>query len=225
MKIFFDKREILGRIKDAFEFTSDTQLSEYLGISKATLSNWYSRNSMDYELVFSKCERLNSDWLLTGKGEMLKSNTSIIQPVPMPLTVAEPSVDYGEKGIPYWDLPVSAGKSVVDIVGKKKPDGYIYNLPGADRAENIFPVIGMSMGEEVPEGSIIGVCKMNRWESLNTERIYMIITRDDRMVKRIAYDEDNEDFIWCVSPNYPRFKVSKEEIIEIQRVCFVYAPK
>jgi phage repressor protein C with HTH and peptisase S24 domain len=98
-------------------------------------------------------------------------------------------------------------------------------LPGIDVAENILPVFGMSMEPEISNGAIIGVRKMNNWESLNTERVYMIITHEDRMIKRIEPDSENEEVLWCVSPNYPKFKVFKSDIIEIQRVCFVYNPK
>lgn len=42
-------------------------------MKKATLSNWRSRNSIDWNLLFSFCEQLNIDWLVTGKGEMLKA--------------------------------------------------------------------------------------------------------------------------------------------------------
>jgi transcriptional regulator with XRE-family HTH domain len=129
------------------------------------------------------------------------------------------------QSIPFWNLPVSAGKSINQVVGANKPDGFIKGLPGADIAENILPVNGASMEPEVTNGAIIGVRKMDNWESLNTERIYLIITQDDRMIKRIEHDEEDKDILWCVSPNYPRFKVYKTDIIEIQRVCFVYNPK
>jgi phage repressor protein C with HTH and peptisase S24 domain len=95
-------------------------------------------------------------------------------------------------------------------------------LPGSELTENILPVLGTSMEPEVTNGAIIGVRKMHNWETLNTERIYLIITRDDRMIKRIEHDTEDPSILWCVSPNYPRFKIYKEEIIEIHRVCFVY---
>lgn len=139
--------------------------------------------------------------------------------------VLEFSGDIPTGAVPFWDLPVSAGKSVVDIVGKKTPDGYIKDLPGLDLAENILPVYGMSMEPEVSEGALIGVRKMHSYETLNTERIYLIITAEDRMIKRIEHDLNNSNILWCVSPNYPRFKIYKADIIDIQRVCFVFNPK
>lgn len=162
--------------------------------------------------IIASFPELDLEWLLTGKGEMLKSPGVVISDSP------------GE-GVPYYNLPVSAGHSTHEIIGSTKPDGYITNLPGADLAQAILPVTGMSMQPEIMPGALIGVRLVNNWESLNTERIYMIITRDDRMIKRIEHDNEDPQVLWCVSPNYQKFKIYKSEIIEIHRVCFVYNAK
>jgi hypothetical protein len=127
--------------------------------------------------------------------------------------------------IPFWDIEVTAGRTLLEIIGKNSPDGYVSGLPGAECAENILPVTGTSMEPEITSGAIIGVRKINNWDTLNTERIYLIITREDRMIKRIEHDDVNQNILWCVSPNYSRFKIYKEDIIEIHRVCFVYNTK
>ena len=68
------KGAILARIKEYYSFNTDTDLADFLGIQRSTLSNWVKRNSIDYDLVLSKCEHINKNWLLTGEGEMLKSD-------------------------------------------------------------------------------------------------------------------------------------------------------
>lgn len=74
-----DKTLILNRLKKINNFSTDIDLANFLGISKSTLSNWYKRNSIDYDLVFSKCEqRVNRDWLLTGRGNMFNEQSSDI---------------------------------------------------------------------------------------------------------------------------------------------------
>ncbi len=78
MTTFNDKSLILNRIKLANNFNSDTELASFLGITKPTLSNWHRRNSIDFDIVFSKCEHINLDWLITGKGEMLVNNETSI---------------------------------------------------------------------------------------------------------------------------------------------------
>lgn len=75
MKTKNDKELILSRIKQHYNFKTDTELSDFLGVSKSTLSNWNKRNSIDYDLIFSKCEQIDKNWLLTGK-EQEKSKIS-----------------------------------------------------------------------------------------------------------------------------------------------------
>ena len=110
-------------------------------------------------------------------------------------------------------------------MGVNEPDGFIYNLPGMAFTENFLPVVGYSMEPEVKENAIIGVRKMDKWDTLNTTKKYLIITHDDRMIKYVEHDEKNEDILWCVSPNYKRFKVYKSDIVEIQRITFVINPE
>lgn len=66
MGILKDKSSVLGRIKEFYKIKTNAELSRFLGISPSNLSNWYSRNTIDYDLVFAKCADINLDWLLTG---------------------------------------------------------------------------------------------------------------------------------------------------------------
>lgn len=47
-----------------------TELASFLGVSPQTVSNWYSRNSIDYDLVFEKCAGLDFNWLVTGNASV-----------------------------------------------------------------------------------------------------------------------------------------------------------
>ena len=51
MRIFNNKSLILNKIKLHYGFKSDAQFARFLGIKPNSLANWYSRNSIDYELV------------------------------------------------------------------------------------------------------------------------------------------------------------------------------
>lgn len=191
-------------------------LSEKTGISEAAISRLLNGKSIRPNIrttgLLANYFHITEDWLLTGEGEMLKVEYLITQDI------------VSKKSVPFYNSAVTAGRSLTEIVGKDKPDGYI-NLPGAEVAESILPVTGFSMNPEILSGSLIGVRLMNNWETLNTARIYLIITRDDRMVKRIEHDPKDDSILWCLSTNYPRFKIYKEDIIEIHRVCFVYHEK
>ena len=98
------------------------------------------------------------------------------------------------------------------------PDGYM-RIPGV-HAKALFPVIGCSMQPIIKPGDIIGINEVNRWDLVDPGKIYMIITNEERMIKRLRVDDDNDDILWCVSENYKDFKISKESIKAIYHVVF-----
>ena len=67
-----DKKLILNELINYYANGNQTKFAELLGISVSALSNWKNRNVLDYELIFTKCQGLNAEWLFTGKGSMLK---------------------------------------------------------------------------------------------------------------------------------------------------------
>lgn len=72
-----DKKLILSKIKLHYGFKTETEFAKFLGISSNTLFNWYSRNTIDYERVVTKCVDIDANWIFTGVGNMLKSSQSI----------------------------------------------------------------------------------------------------------------------------------------------------
>ena len=66
-------------MKVACRINTDNELALFLGVARNTISSWRSRNTMDHALVFSKCDHINIDWLVTGRGEMLKSSENFFE--------------------------------------------------------------------------------------------------------------------------------------------------
>lgn len=128
-----------------------------------------------------------------------------------------------EISVPFYDLPVSAGSlGILDIENSNItiPAGHI-KLPIFRGCEAIFPIIGISMEPLVHSGDWIGIKSIDNlsrsWDFIQTGVIYLIITREDRMIKFIEKSDD-DDFIICSSPNYHPFKVYKGDILNIYRV-------
>lgn len=71
-----NKGAMLDAIKMHLKIKKNTEFADFLGISSQAISNWYSRNTFDAELIYTKCLFLNPAWLLTGKGNMLNENSS-----------------------------------------------------------------------------------------------------------------------------------------------------
>lgn len=62
---------IIERLFIVFKVDSHAALALKLGVSATTISNWKKRNTIDYELIFTKCEGVNLNWLILGIGSML----------------------------------------------------------------------------------------------------------------------------------------------------------
>ena len=72
-----DKRLMFNRIKLALSFNTDAKLAKFLGITPQTLSNCVIRNTVDWDNMLSKCESINLDWLITGRGEMFLNSPNL----------------------------------------------------------------------------------------------------------------------------------------------------
>ena len=64
---------VLDRLQKALGVKSDSALSRVLGINRATLGNWRTRNSVPYSICvnFSIDNSISLNWMLAGQGTML----------------------------------------------------------------------------------------------------------------------------------------------------------
>lgn len=150
---------------------------------------------------------ISSHWLIKGTGDMMKRN---------PFEKEKDSIPF------YNDLQVSAGKEYLALSpASEVPSQYIC-IPGLSSASYAFPVIGCSMEPTIKAGDIIAVREMDRLDRLDPDKIYMILTRDDRMIKHLAVDNDDDSYLWCLSDNenYPKFRILKSEVLRMWKVVF-----
>ena len=68
-----DKSEIIENLVNHFCNGNKAQFANILGVKPQTINTWINRNTFDIDLVYSKCEGVSGDWLISGEGEMLKS--------------------------------------------------------------------------------------------------------------------------------------------------------
>ncbi len=68
-----NKGLILDRLKSAFNLSGNSELARFLGVAPNTITNWYNRNSIDFDIILPKCENLNLNWLFTGTGPIHKN--------------------------------------------------------------------------------------------------------------------------------------------------------
>lgn len=174
--------------------------SRMFGIPQRTLNRQVNEEGkVGMELVYSLLNEfadVSPSWLLLGQGDMWQD--------PDAVAVLGGAVPF------YSNLPVSAGHKMAFDPSVEKPTGYI-SMPGLT-AQFYFPVSGTSMEPEIHSGDIIGVNRVDSLREIDPDKIYMIVTNESRMIKRCHSDENDDSIMWCVSPNYPSFKIKKGDI-------------
>lgn len=131
-------------------------------------------------------------------------------------------VNLTDHGAPYYNLPVSAGKTHELIDMQETPSGYI-NMPGVN-CDAFFPITGTSFEPYIRAGDIIGINFIDKWENLDPECIYLIITYDQRMLKRLVMHPTESTLLVCISPNLREFNIDKFTIRYIHKVTFCGRP-
>lgn len=212
------KKDRLHKVMNALGLTDYRVYTDVPGITKnmmVKLRNGETKEASSgiLEPFCKYYKQVNPIWLLTGEGSMLVDEENTEAPV-VTNEKTRGSVPY------YGDLPVSAGKQdLATILSNMEPTGWI-NLPGMPSSIGAFPVVGCSMEPDIKPGDFISIIEVDRWERLDPDKTYMIITRDDRMIKHLSVDDSDDEILWCISPNYPKFKIEKSEIVAIYRVTF-----
>lgn len=215
-KLSNDVIKRISDISDKFFAKNTSAMAREIDVKQSTLRDIISgkvKPSFDtlYKIVANTTLNISPDWLITGEGEMLKSATASAPGTAMRAKAG--------KGVPYYaDLPVSAGELDV-VVADAVPSGYV-DIPGL-HALALFPVVGCSMQPDINPGDVIGVEPVKDPGKADPNKVYLIITADQRMIKHLVPDEEDPGILWAISPNYPRIKIYKDEIKSIYHVTYV----
>lgn len=67
-----DKGSMVESLVNYYCDGNKAQFANMLGKTPQTISNWIDRNTFDAELIYTKCEGVSGDWLLSGVGNMIK---------------------------------------------------------------------------------------------------------------------------------------------------------
>lgn len=203
---------------------ADIQLSKLrkiatsLGVSIAELVE----ETKNEEKVIKENDNINDNFFDTKpkvkeKLSSTKETKSEYAAVMRKLKFAD-NINLSEQGAPLYPLAVSAGTVQELLLEKSEPTGFI-SMPGVS-CKAFFPVIGCSFSDIIKAGDIIGIDFINKWEMLDPDCIYFIITHDQRMIKRLQDHPEDPDKLLCISPNYKDFPIWKSEIKVIHKVVF-----
>lgn len=208
MKTKINQQEILERFKKSVKAKNDSDLSQYLGISKSTLSNWKKGiREIDFTLLFSFCEHIDIDWLITGnekKSLDTEQETGILS--------NDPSV-----GVPYYDVDFAAG--FADMLNDQTivPTNNIVFAPFRD-ATCWCNVTGHSMEPRINHGDIIALkeCTVN---DIQFGEIYAVVLDTFRTIKILRKSPDPNKYLFVpINKDYDEQEFDKRRILKIYEV-------
>lgn len=183
--------------------------------------------------IIAKYPEISSEWLLTGNGEMLKSEgaTEVIK-TPR-VEIIEPIKVEGRSLMPKVVVVDDDDNDRIPLVSVKAQAGYLegyddsnyieelptYSLPEMRNGTyRMFQVSGFSMYPTLQDGSYVIGKFVEDWEWLGDNRVCVVVTeRDGVIVKRVTNRAREKGFLYCKSDNrdYKHIKVMLEDIKEI----------
>lgn len=195
-----DKTLILNAIKEHYNFASNADFARFLGISPQSLSNWYSRNTFDYEIIYTKCVGINIDWLFTGEGNMLKQE----QPEKHTYKL---KTDYNvdNQAIPLYEIDATAGLiTLFDNQVTQNPVGEI-SIPNAPKCDGALYVRGDSMYPILKSGDIVAYKTIYDPNNIFWGEMYLIdidVEGEQYLtIKYIQRSDKGDDYVYLVSHN------------------------
>lgn len=208
-----DKPLVLDRIKEYYKLKGNAELARFLGVAPNTITNWYGRKTFDIDVIYTKCVDIDMNWLLTGEGNMLSSESEKEEKLP--------SVNQTYEGAPYFNVDFIGGFDVIVNDQTVTPDFYInyppYNQPGVVWCN----LTGHSMEPEISNGDIIALREVTTpIQYLPAGEIYGIVTEEYRTVKRIRLSQ-KEGFVRLIPSN--KSEEFCEQEIPISMILKVYA--
>lgn len=208
-----DKPLVLDRIKEYYKLKGNAELARFLGVAPNTITNWYGRKTFDIDVIYTKCVDIDMNWLLTGEGNMLSSESEKEEKLP--------SVNQTYEGAPYFNVDFIGGFDVIVNDQTRNPDFYINYPPYNQEGVVWCNLTGHSMEPEISNGDIIALREVTTpIQYLPAGEIYGIVTEEYRTVKRVRLSQ-KEGYVRLIPSN--KSEEFCEQEIPINMILKVYA--
>lgn len=176
---------------------------------------------------------LNTNWLLTGEGEMLIGEYPTGKEITIHKNYAPKSheIQYDYKLVPIIHIDSVGGMHSPDAIAGEPQyiEGY---APFTDAKEGDICIIqsGNSMVPTCPSGSLLLLRQVLNWqEYFGYGNIFVIeLTDGRRITKEVSrYNENPNEYIWCISHNadVPDEELPKSMIKSVWKVIKIQIDK
>lgn len=189
-----------------------SKLEKTIGLSNGYLGKQLKRNADIGESILNKilenCPEINPQWLMTGVGQMLRADSTVIATIP-------------GKGIPLIPTDAFAGYGTPTFDDLKIEE--YYYVREFKQADFLIRIKGNSMYPKYSSGDIVACKLVKERLFFQWNKIYAIHTDSQGvMVKRVQQSAKNES-ITLVSDNekYKPFDVPLSDVLAVALVIGV----
>lgn len=203
------------------------QIVDHYGITKSSFeasigaSNGFFNKMKDEKakvdinklaLLLKEYPEINIMWLITGKGEMLKSKES-----------NEPVGIKSNEGIPLIPIDVIAGYGGGEFSVREQDIQERYVVPDFNRIDFMIRVNGSSMYPKYNSGDVIACRFITESNFIQWGKVHVIYTREQGAIVKRLFKGNKTDTYVCRSDNnnYPEFELQKNDILNIALVIGV----
>lgn len=181
----------------AYKKVSRRKFQEKIGVSNSYIQNISEGIGADVlNRISIQFPELNTTWLLTGEGEMLKRSSTPVHKNTRPR-------------IPYDAAAGTLTETVEGITEYECEEVPVISV--FPKYDFTIRIVGRSMEPEYFAGDEVACLKVNEKRFLQWGRVHVLDTTQGVVIKRIY---DNGDSVICRSynPEFPDFIVPKEDI-------------
>lgn len=197
-----------------FEKIKKSDFYKKTGLSNGYLDKVKELGSDKIESIISVFPTINLEWLVTGKGKMVKSDFSDSEIIKSPLSKG---IKKGVGLIPYYEVDFAAGGVELASDGTTAP-AYYMDIPEF-RGCSAFRAYSDSMESLIKSGNIIFGRKIEDWQTyLEYGQVYGITMLDGR--RHLKYirkaKEDKKNFLLkSENKEYDDFEIPKTKVKNI----------
>lgn len=225
--------ERIQALIDTFCNGKNSQFAKAIGVAESNIRSYLAGTQPKFDILSNIALKfaISCEWLLTGKGDMLKtpntpSSLGIPQDIPpqkssgLKVQKAEPG---SGKGIPLIPMDAIAGFPADDNGAAYFEDCERYVIPEFENkgANFLIRVSGDSMIPLYYGGDLLACHKLTDIRFFQWGTVYVLETSQGVIVKRVHESENHDDCILCVSENaavHKPFLLPKDDIRSLSTI-------
>lgn len=220
-----EKSLIKKNILQYLEIKNITKYEFYqkTGITRGILNQNNGMSEENTAKFLAYFKEINPEWLLTGKGPMLKGTSveSINKDNQENIIPAKPTSPSDPKGIPLIPTYAMAGAFTGDLQ-VLECDCEHFIIPTFKGADFLIPVKGASMEPKYSSGDLVACKKMAIDTFFQWNKVYVLDTEQGPLIKRINEGANKHTLLICSeNPQYPPFELKRSLINNIALVVGV----